>query len=96
MAIEALKQCPGVKVGLVSDGPADGAGVLNLDEAVKGCPTTPVADESLGMAMLYSSGTAGRPKGILRPLPEQSPAQVIPAYKFLMEMWRLRDGMTYL
>ena len=31
-------------------------------------PTTPIADEWLGAAMLYSSGTTGRPKGIVRAL----------------------------
>ena len=40
-----------------------------------GLPKTPIADECIGTAMLYSSGTTGRPKGILRPLPEQPPAQ---------------------
>ncbi len=93
---EALKQCPGVEVALLADGPGDGATVLNLDEAVKCCPTTPVDDESLGMAMMYSSGTTGRPKGILRPLPEQPPGEVIPAYDFIRTVWRLREGMTYL
>ena len=29
-------------------------------------PTTPIADESAGAAMLYSSGTTGRPKGVKR------------------------------
>ena len=96
IATEALKQCPGVKVALVADGPAGGADILNLDEAVNGCPTTPIADESLGIAMLYSSGTTGRPKGILRPLPEQPPAMVVPAYEFIKKAWRFRDGMTYL
>jgi long-chain acyl-CoA synthetase len=32
-------------------------------------PSTPVADETPGAAMLYSSGTTGRPKGVKRPLP---------------------------
>lgn len=31
--------------------------------------TEPIADESNGQVMLYSSGTTGRPKGVLRPLP---------------------------
>ncbi|MCB2050478.1 MAG: acyl-CoA synthetase [Novosphingobium sp.] len=35
-------------------------------------PTTPIADESPGNDMLYSSGTTGRPKGIRPPLPEGS------------------------
>jgi acyl-CoA synthetase (AMP-forming)/AMP-acid ligase II len=33
-------------------------------------PTTPVADESAGTYMFYSSGTTGRPKGVPYPLPE--------------------------
>ena len=48
------------------------------------------------MAMLYSSGTTGRPKGILRPLPEQPPARPFPAFDFVMKTWRFREGMTYL
>lgn len=35
-----------------------------------GFPITPIADESAGAPMLYSSGTTGRPKGVKRALPE--------------------------
>src|SRR5262245_49707055 len=62
-ALKALEQCPRVEVVLIVDGPGDGKHVLNLDEATAGWPSTPIADESLGTAMLYSSGTTGRPKG---------------------------------
>lgn len=40
-------------------------GVLSWDEEVSRQPTTPVADEQSGKPMLYSSGTTGRPKGII-------------------------------
>jgi long-chain acyl-CoA synthetase len=96
VAEEALRQCPKVEVSLVVDGPGNGSTILNLDEAVGGFPATPIADESVGTAMLYSSGTTGRPKGIVRPLPEQPPAQGLPLFDFLNMMWRYREGLTYL
>src|SRR3982074_3316884 len=46
--------------------------------------------------MLYSSGTTGRPKGILRPLPEQPPTQQLPIFAFLQKLWQYREGMIYL
>ena len=96
VATEALKQCPNVEVAVIVDGPGDGASILNLDEATKGLPAEPISDQSLGTSMLYSSGTTGRPKGILRQLPEQPPAELLPAFDFIMKMWRCREGMTYL
>ncbi|MET0273046.1 MAG: acyl-CoA synthetase [Phenylobacterium sp.] len=38
----------------------------SLEDARASQPTTPIADESAGRAMLYSSGTTGRPKGVKR------------------------------
>jgi long-chain acyl-CoA synthetase len=39
----------------------------SFEDARAAMPTTPIADESGGSAMLYSSGTTGRPKGVKRP-----------------------------
>jgi long-chain acyl-CoA synthetase len=44
-------------------------GFESLLAACAALPRTPVADQSAGAPMLYSSGTTGRPKGVLRPLP---------------------------
>jgi long-chain acyl-CoA synthetase len=38
----------------------------SFEAARASMPTTPVPDESAGTAMLYSSGTTGRPKGVKR------------------------------
>lgn len=95
VATEALAECPAIRLCLIADGPSQGR-FVNLDEATAGLPATPIADEWLGTAMLYSSGTTGRPKGILRPLPENPPAQPLPLYDFLNTLWRCREGMIYL
>jgi long-chain acyl-CoA synthetase len=103
VALEALAHCPGVALCLVVDAdtplPAEAAGGCRLaryQDAVAPFPGTPIADESLGAAMLYSSGTTGRPKGILRPLPEQPPVQPLPLFAFLQTLWHGRPGMVYL
>ncbi|HTY27897.1 MAG TPA: AMP-binding protein, partial [Mycobacterium sp.] len=96
MALAALEICPGVEVALIVDGAGTGARVHNLDEATRGLPATPSPDESLGVAMLYSSGTTGKPKGIVRPVPDVPPTQMLPVYEFLRQLWRYREGLTYL
>ena len=95
-ALRAMAQCPRIEWCLVVDGPGDGGRAVNLDAAAGAFPDTPIGDEFLGIAMLYSSGTTGRPKGILRPLPENPPAQALPIFDFVSDVWRFREGMTYL
>jgi len=96
VALQAMAQCPQIEHCLVVGGPDDGAKVVNFDTAVERFPDTPIPNESLGVAMLYSSGTTGRPKGILRPLPENPPVQALPIFDFFAGLWRFREGMTYL
>ena len=96
VAMAALANCPNITLCLIADGKGDGTRMQNLDEATAAYPATPIADESLGAAMLYSSGTTGRPKGILRPLPMQPASQPLPLMAFLDKLWRYRDGMIYL
>ena len=95
---EAVAQCSAVKQVLVV-----GAAGMELPEgfqdyasACSSFPELPIADELLGTSMLYSSGTTGRPKGIIRPLPAQPPAEQLPMFDFLGGLWRYREGMIYL
>ncbi len=96
IALAALADCPAVELCFIVDGPGDGSRVRNLTEATAEFPATPIADETLGTPMLYSSGTTGRPKGVLRPLPNQPPVQPHPLIAALGKLWRFRDGQVYL
>jgi long-chain acyl-CoA synthetase len=91
VALEALRDCPKVRLCLVVDGPGQGDAVRNLDEAAAGLPETPIPDEATGDAMLYSSGTTGHPKGILRPLPETPPDVLPPIGAALAKHWDIRE-----
>jgi fatty-acyl-CoA synthase len=55
------------KTWLMVDGTAPG--YHDYEQATGAYPARPLADEPAGAFMLYSSGTTGRPKGILRALP---------------------------
>jgi len=58
------------EIALVIDGDLDGW--ERYEDVVGAQPTTPLAEEPEGQGMFYSSGTTGRPKGILFPLPNRS------------------------
>lgn len=96
IAREAIQACPDVKLCIVADGPGESDRIVGLADVTADLPKTPIPDEWLGVAMLYSSGTTGRPKGILRPLPEEPPKHKLPLFEFLTKLWHCREGMVYL
>ncbi len=64
------RHAPSCGLLLMADGAA--GGFDELDNALAGYPAEPLTEQPTGGFMLYSSGTTGRPKGILRQLPETS------------------------
>ena len=78
------------------DGQGGDERVRDYALALAGHPTSPLPDERLGTAMLYSSGTTGRPKGITRPLPDHAPDLGTELFSFLGGLWHYREDMIYL
>ncbi|MBV9934936.1 MAG: acyl-CoA synthetase [Actinobacteria bacterium] len=68
----------------------------NYDDVLSKFPTTPIADERLGMGMFYSSGTTGQPKGIKRPIPNLPPDADIPQEAMLNVLYGVAEGDVYL
>lgn len=104
VAIEALREAPNITRCLVVGGEGDYLDGQNLadhkfvgyNDAVGELPDVPIDDELLGTSMLYSSGTTGRPKGILRPLEPVHPNDSLDLFGFVMQLWHYREDMIYL
>lgn len=69
-----------------------------IESALAAMPSEPIANESPGAIMLYSSGTTGAPKGIWRPLPtsEQIGDGPPPFARDLIDLFDLRSDDRYL
>ncbi|MFZ2241418.1 MAG: AMP-binding protein [Gordonia amarae] len=92
LAREALDLTDGVTERFTTGAAADG--VESLFEAAAGAPPNP--DEREGVDLLYSSGTTGRPKGIVATLP-LAPLGTGPGFATLFhERWGLDHDSVYL
>jgi long-chain acyl-CoA synthetase len=92
--------CPDVDrwimVNTTSGGGTVGGDFESWDDTVGAQPTDHVEAEQLGAPMMYSSGTTGRPKGILRPMFDLHPSETSIGVLGIAGLWRLREGMVYL
>jgi long-chain acyl-CoA synthetase len=96
LAEAAAARCPQLERLIMSESGTPGPGWESYDDFTAGYPSEPVPGESLGTAMLYSSGTTGQPKGVLRELQDIAPDAVLPVMGFVSAMFGFRPGMTYL
>ena len=69
-ADDISSHAPLCKIKLSSGGGVPG--YEEFDDAIAAYPATPLEQQPIGASMLYSSGTTGNPKGIMRPLPDQT------------------------
>lgn len=89
------EQCPQVARWIMTDNAV--AGYELYQDALAAHPAEPLRQQPAGALMLYSSGTTGRPKGILRPLPEtdiDQPGTDLGALH--AQLWGFDDATVYL
>ncbi len=93
--VEALTPLlQGVAQCFVVDGEIPGC--AGYAAARGGQPETPLADQSAGADMLYSSGTTGRPKGIKRLLPETAFDEMDTLSELLAGAYNINEETIYL
>lgn len=85
---------PQVSLKLMTDGVVDG--FESYEKAIQDQLVIPIDDESHGITMLYSSGTTGRPKGVLKPLPQGHPSTDPGAVARMADTYGFFDGMVYI
>jgi acyl-CoA synthetase (AMP-forming)/AMP-acid ligase II len=72
------------------------AGFESYEAATDSMPQTPIADETAGASMLYSSGTTGRPKGVRQPLSGQPLDAPSPLLGVVTMLYGINDQSIYL
>ncbi len=72
------------------------AGFESYENVTASMPDSPVADESLGRDLLYSSGTTGRPKGIKNALPDGEVSTIPPVMAFMSRLYGFDEKTVFL
>jgi len=95
IAKQLLANTPAVTHRLCVDGLVDG--YASYEETMAAYPATPLPEGIEGRDMLYSSGTTGRPKGVIMSATQDYPFGEIPAINVRMiELYGLNQDTVYL
>ena len=93
-AAELAPLLKGVEKRFMTDGTI--AGYESWEATVARFPATPIADETAGHDMLYSSGTTGRPKGVLPVVEPQAIDYDNPLLAITRKLYGMDENTIYL
>jgi len=93
-AAELASSMPGVATRLMVDGTI--AGYEPFEATVGQYPATRIADEVAGQDMLYSSGTTGRPKGVMTPQAMDAIDATSPLFSLTQQVYGVDANAVYL
>lgn len=94
VASELVGDIPAIKHFYMINGVEPGFD--SWEEATAAMPATPIEDESLGIPMLYSSGTTGQPKGVLLEFKDTSIHEVNPTLMAFAAAFGIDENTLYL
>ncbi len=94
IAEKLVGSMPNVAVKLMLDDTV--AGYESYEKKTAEQPSTPIADESEGMDMLYSSGTTGQPKGVKVPLMAEAIGTAMGVHTLAGLLYQFGPEMVYL
>jgi acyl-CoA synthetase (AMP-forming)/AMP-acid ligase II len=93
-AADLTARTPDVRLRLMLDGSAPGHEAY--ETVVDAASAEPLSDRREGTDMLYSSGTTGRPKGVLQPPPDVPLGEADPLGPVLVGLFGMDDSTVYL
>ena len=82
--------CPRIEHAFALGG--DLPGLARWEHAVAAMPADPLPDPVMGMPMIYSSGTTGRPKGVWRALPDKPYDAANPFAALMAQRYGVKPG----
>jgi long-chain acyl-CoA synthetase len=93
VAAELQGRMPALRVFVAG---ARGETAQSFESARDAQPAAPIADESAGTDMLYSSGTTGKPKGVKLPLSGGPIETPVPLDGYAVDTFKFEAGCKYL